>query len=356
MKTIHRIGTIDSQENEMEKSLKPLDTEIEETIKSQEDEMKETNGLMEDSMEGTNNTQEENTENSPNLTNEIAFVIDVFPLGFEPLDEIAESPEEIRKMVDANSLTKEKLIETNHNLWELFESFARDRKGYMEKLSELEKDEKKDTVDGVDGEVGEKAFLEKEEMEIINHLKDDLKEDKEEEDQVFFYWSFLKESAPYTWELDPGVPAPLRRLWMNVDVEIRHKYWGMKRCYVEYGEFDLSMFLSLWKDEDEKTKKEFLDLAKENKELALKELERCYEQNGGFSYVKFDSLLQEEKKYLKERIKKTVEQLKSLRKRFRENKLFDNETKSRLGYQGHQIRYKEILEDEVMTKLHKPRG
>jgi len=215
-------------------------------------------------------------------------------------------------------------------------------------------EETKDTVDGVNGEVGERSFLEKEEMEIINHLKDDLNE--EEEDDVYFDWSFPEESAPYTWEIDPGVPAPLRRLWMDVDEKIREKYWGMKRCYVEYGEFDLSTFLGLLEKDDEKTKKEFLDLAKENKELALKELERCYKQNGGFSYVKFDSLLQEEKKYLKERIKKSVEQLQCLRTRLKENKDSDLETKGRLGYQSHQIKYKDILEGEMMTKLYKPRG
>jgi len=197
----------------------------------------------------------------------------------------------------------------------------------MNKLNEIE-----------EGNMNNLNKLTEVEMGNTNDFKEeDLKESP-------YMISMPDESLPYNWHIDPGVPAPLRRIWKNIDESIREQYWGMKRCYLEFGEFDLSVFISLSEENDEKTKKEFSDLAKENKEIAMRELERCYEKNGEFGNIKFHALLEEEKKHLNERIKETKEQLQTLRKRLKENDESECDVSMRLGHQDHQTKYRDYLE------------
>ena len=152
-------------------------------------------------------------------------------------------------------------------------------------------------------------------------------------------------SDPYCHNIDPGVPAPLRLYWRDVDESTKNKYPTAKECYYK-GKFYFRRFLK-WMD---RNRRAYIELSCENKKISERELKKCYEVNGEFSGWKLAELLYEKESYLVKRIKEEEELLESFNIDLRNHKKI---SKANIKYHGenqniHEMRLVYMLEDKII--------
>lgn len=111
-------------------------------------------------------------------------------------------------------------------------------------------------------------------------------------------------SDAYEYIIDPGVPAPLRLHWSDVDEATKDKYPTAIECYWD-GKFRFHSFYC-W---IERNRKAFIQLSRENKEISMRKLNTCYEKNGEFSGWKYGEMLEGQRSYLEEQIRKIDDDL-----------------------------------------------
>jgi hypothetical protein len=252
------VETIKTEEKEMGKSIKPEEIDMKKTIKPEEKEMQKATNVKEKNMGESNKPKEKDMEGCDPIPS--------MPSEFDVIDSLSKNQFEL-KDEDSNG------------------------------SSELKEDEMYIPIgDGVWEKIDPSEW---EEMEESN--KAGLK----------YYLD------PHKSNIDPGVPAPLRLHWSDVDEATKDKYPTAIECYLD-GQFYFRRFLK-WM---EKHRRAFVELSWENKTISLWHLNKCYKTNGELSGWKLGELLEEKEIYLGKKIEETEKRLESLNICLREYKKF----------------------------------
>jgi hypothetical protein len=151
-------------------------------------------------------------------------------------------------------------------------------------------------------------------------------------------------SDPYKAKIDPGVPAPLRLYWKDVDESTKKNFPTAKECYCD-GKFNFWRFYTWMKVH----RRAFIELSLENKKISIRELNKCYEKNGELGGWKLGELVWEKKVYLIKEIKEKKERLKFYKIDLTNHK---DISRANIKYHGenegiHEMRLKDSLEDKI---------
>ena len=169
----------------------------------------------------------------------------------------------------------------------------------MEKAINLEETDMEETIKSQDDDIEQITELMKEITDKFNEIREEDMEEtvKSQEDGIPIPPNAMEDmdkrkkealkyySDPYKSNIDPGVPAPLRLYWRDIDENTKNKYPTAIECYWD-GQFYFRRFLK-WK---EKHRRAYIELSWENKKINIWELNKCYKTNGELSGWKLGEL------------------------------------------------------------------